>query len=332
MLSPLSTLSILSLAASFVHGRPTPAASAEFDDVLLLSPRDLVPAYVDKRDVPDYASPRHLRQNIAYFPAIESPEQGSVWTAGQALTVAWNNTKPDYAPNQIHNYASLLLGFRNPDDPSSGLNLDVDHPLANVSLYGSEDPIYVTLPSDLPTRSTYLLVLGSTANMSPLFTINGVDSESSSSVSSSGSSSAAALATHTAVASTPSSTSEAEQPRASTTAETPSPLSSATASKAAATAEAGGAQVATRSQVESGSAPSPTAGAATSDAAPSSVSPAASSSSPSSSVTRDAATPVNASGGALAASSSTPTSGAGSLRSSSIAGGLAGIVALAFMI
>jgi hypothetical protein len=88
MLSPItSTLAILSLLSSFASALPTP--SAEFDDILQLSPRDLVPAYVDKRDVPDYTAPKGLKQSIAYFPAIISPEQGSTWKAGSSLTVAW---------------------------------------------------------------------------------------------------------------------------------------------------------------------------------------------------------------------------------------------------
>lgn len=84
--SVTSTVALLSLLAS-IQARPTP--SAEFDEVLNLSPRDVVPAWVDKRDVPDYTAPKGLKQSIAYFPAIESPEQGSVWRAGSELTVAW---------------------------------------------------------------------------------------------------------------------------------------------------------------------------------------------------------------------------------------------------
>ncbi|GAA5949005.1 hypothetical protein JCM3765_003981 [Sporobolomyces pararoseus] len=322
MLSPItSTLAVLSLLSSFTQALPTP--SPEFDDILLLSPRELVPAYVDKRDVPDYTAPKGLKQSIAYFPAISSPEEGSVWKAGSSLTVAWNNTVPDYAPNQIHNYATLLLGFRNEDDPASGLNLDVDHPLANVSLYGTADPIQVQLPSDLPTRSTYLLVLGSTANMSPLFTIEGTDTESSSS-SPSSSSSKGAMSTRTIVAApspSPSSSPEEQQQPVAITSTKATPVSSSS--------EAAAARLAPPSQSVSpseDSSPSPKTAA-------SSTTVRAQSQAPSSSFqAQNAATPISASGGALAASSSTPTSGSASLSSSAISIFAGGLFALVCMI
>ncbi|GAA5887678.1 hypothetical protein JCM16303_003723 [Sporobolomyces ruberrimus] len=326
MLSPFTRLTFLALATSLasINALPTPAGSAEFDDLLVLSPRELVPAYVDKRDVPDYTAPKGLKQSIAYFPSIESPSQGSVWTAGGQLTVAWNNTKPNYAPNQIHNYASLLLGFRNPDDPASGLNLDIERPLANVSLYGTEDPISVQLPSDLPTRSTYLLVLGSTANMSPLFTIEAVgegSEESGSSSSSSQAGSSTASATRAIVAA-PSSTDSSEDEPLST---------SVVAATSASRGEAG--RVATSSPTSSesseDSSPSPTAEAVTVvSTAPSSLAPS-SSASPSS--TRSVASPLSVSGGALAASAS-PTSGASTLSLASSTLVVASLVALACMI
>ncbi|GAA5930211.1 uncharacterized protein JCM15063_004746 [Sporobolomyces koalae] len=317
----LCTLSLLALAASTVsyalptavRTHPEPALAAEFEDILARSPRDLAPAYelVERDQDEQYTAPKPLRINIAYFPAIEQPTEGSTWTAGQQLTVGWNNTKPDYAPNQIHNYAQLLLGFRNPDDPSSGLNLDIDRPLANVSLYGTEDPISVQLPADLPTRSTYLLVLGSTANMSPLFMITAIDAEQSES--SVASSSSKALATTTrAIVAAPTSTHSSSS---SLTSEGPDDQSSSSAGEAASSSPSSsshGAQATSTSEQSESESPAASASPLVV------VASAASSSAPGSTSTHNSVTLATASGGAIAASSSTPTSGAsGSLVSSS---------------
>ncbi|GAA5895911.1 uncharacterized protein JCM6883_001655 [Sporobolomyces salmoneus] len=326
MLSPItSTLALLSLLSSLSSALPTGSAAPEFDEILSLSPRDLVPAYLDKRDVPDYPAPKPIKQSIAYFPSIETPSAGSVWSAGSYLTVAWNNTKPDYPPEQIHNFASLLLGFRNADDPASGLNLDIERPLANISLYGSEDPIEVQLPDDLVTRSTYLLVLGSTANMSPLFTIEGIDSSDDDS-SSSARSSSQAMSTRTivAAASSSSSSSPAQRQASRTTVNLESPSASSRVAAAQQDSSSSDVSPSPSSEDNTIAAQSPSPSPEVTYARPSP------SSSSSSSRTQSVATPISASGGALAASS-TPTSGGSSLTST-ISIAFAGIVALACMI
>ncbi|GAA5937649.1 hypothetical protein JCM1841_000242 [Sporobolomyces salmonicolor] len=184
-----STFSLLALLLAPTALVALPTAMPSFEDLLALSPRDLVPSYS--------SAPKPLQKRIDYFPAFTSPSQGSTWQAGGELTVAWNNTLPPYASNQIHYAAVIYLGYL--DDSSPGLNLDVDHPLANVSLYDSPDPIQVTLPADLETRSTYLLVMGSTSNMSPQFTVNAVSAVAASS----STSSTSANPSTTAHASTP---------------------------------------------------------------------------------------------------------------------------------
>ncbi|TNY21523.1 hypothetical protein DMC30DRAFT_199777 [Rhodotorula diobovata] len=115
---------------------------------------------------------------IAYFPKISSPSKGSVWRAGESLTVSWNSTKPDYPDSQLHKFAAVYLGFLDDSDPSSGYNLDIENPLGNVSFYDGSGTANLPLPADLPTRSTYLVTMGSTNNLSPLFTIEGSSSGS----------------------------------------------------------------------------------------------------------------------------------------------------------
>jgi len=89
MISPILALSLLFTALSTVSALPTPAADPSFDDILSLSPRELLPAYLEERDVPNYPSPKPLRNLIAYFPKITSPSDGSEWSAGAPLTLAW---------------------------------------------------------------------------------------------------------------------------------------------------------------------------------------------------------------------------------------------------
>ncbi|GAA6062603.1 hypothetical protein JCM10212_004898 [Sporobolomyces blumeae] len=309
----LSTLSLLALALpAFVSALPTPspepfpALAPDFDDVLRLSPREVEPAYLLAKRLEDYTAPKPLKNSIAYFPAITSPAEGSEWAAGGSLTVAWNNTKPNYAENQIHKYATLLLGYT--DASSPGYHLDIDHPLANVTLYGSEDPIEVTLPADLPTRSSYILVLGSTANTSPLFTINAVGGDASSA----GTSSTTSATKPDVAASSSSSSSPSPTPQGAARQAAPASSASSTspAAKQSPAAEtANDAQPAsttnTLSPVAAGK-PSSTS-AEVASAVATSASPAESSTSKTSSA------PVTASGGALAAASAAPTSDASRL-------------------
>ncbi|SGZ25898.1 BQ5605_C024g09796 [Microbotryum silenes-dioicae] len=90
------------------------------------------------------------------------------------------------ASNQYSQNALLLLGYISPY--SEGLHLDVDHPLGtNISLYNGANTFNLTLPTNLTTRISYVLVLGSTSNAGPPFAIRGTgpaDPEASESASS----------------------------------------------------------------------------------------------------------------------------------------------------
>ncbi|SCV70404.1 BQ2448_1798 [Microbotryum intermedium] len=123
---------------------------------------------------------------ISYWPAITSPLHNQVLNEGESFELAWNNTLPPYASNQYSQDAMLLLGYISPY--SEGLHLDVDHPLGtNISLYGGANTFNFTLPTNLTTRNSYILVLGSTSNAGPPFTILGTgppDPEASGSASS----------------------------------------------------------------------------------------------------------------------------------------------------
>ncbi|GAA5897430.1 hypothetical protein JCM5296_004160 [Sporobolomyces johnsonii] len=326
MHSTLSLLLALLLAPTALVALPT--AMPSFDDVLALSPRDLVPSYA--------SAPKPLQKRIDYFPAFTSPTQGSSWQAGGELTVGWNNTLPPYASNQIHYAAVIYLGYL--DDSSPGYNLDVDHPLANVSLYNSTDPIQVTLPADLETRSTYLLVMGSTSNMSPLFTVNAVSAAASSS--STSSTSANPSTTHVAPSSMTSSSTTAVPLSTRTTlylangdstvlgsssaTTTTTPASSAASISSSSTSESAGPVAVPVASPSS----SPLPSSASASAAPSSSS---SSTSASTSTSASASTPTVASP-AVAAASASATKTSGATTTSQIGGTtllLAGVVAAA---
>lgn len=103
-------------------------------------------------------------------------------------------TTPPYDPAQIPQSARVILGYLSESSP--GFHLDLgrqsrnfeldqnewltpvdlnppENPLAEVNLYQAPFTAQVTLPTGIPTRSTYLLILGSSGNTSPLFTIEG---------------------------------------------------------------------------------------------------------------------------------------------------------------
>ncbi|GAA5987284.1 hypothetical protein JCM10908_001892 [Rhodotorula pacifica] len=124
---------------------------------------------------------------IDYFPHFTSPTSSSVFQAGGDIEISWNNTKPDYADNQLHKSALVILGYLDDNDPSGGYHLDIQHPLGNVSFYAGPGRVSLPLPANLTTRSTYLLTMGSTRNISPLFTIQGTDPVAASSSSASAS-------------------------------------------------------------------------------------------------------------------------------------------------
>ncbi|KAK4050549.1 hypothetical protein OIO90_005016 [Microbotryomycetes sp. JL221] len=108
---------------------------------------------------------------IDYSPPFTSPTGGEVFAAGQAATIAWNNAEL-YPPENVTQSADIMLGYT--EEGSASLHLFWT--LAkDVPLYApNPDSIEVKLPANLTTRETYFFVLlGSTSNRSPQFTILG---------------------------------------------------------------------------------------------------------------------------------------------------------------
>ncbi|BGP25637.1 hypothetical protein Rt10032_c06g2944 [Rhodotorula toruloides] len=268
-------------------------------------------------------------QLLDYWPRITSPAKGDVFQAGGQLLLSWNNTKPDIPDNQIHKFSPVILGFLDESNPGSGYNLDVQHPLGNVSFYSGSTSASLPLPADLATRSTYLLFLGSTSNICPLFTINAVASSSSSAALTSSSTSAAS-STSSAPAHIQSQGLTVHFPDGETTVVGVSSTSSASFSSETSLVDINAPASHSSSASSSASANSPTAAssseAASSTSASSSTSSSASSSMPSSSVAaNNAPSPA-----AAAAASATPSKTSGATLSHNSLSSLAVGAAAAF--
>ncbi|BGP41339.1 hypothetical protein JCM10450v2_005382 [Rhodotorula kratochvilovae] len=275
---------------------------------------------------------------IAYFPRITSPAKGDSFTAGGALEVAWNATKPNYPDNQIHTFAQVFLGFLDDEDPSSGYNLDVENPLGNVSFYGGSGRASLPLPADLKTRSTYLITMGSTNNISPLFTIQAAQSSSPSP--SSSSSAAAAPSSSTSAAPASSTTSSAQIEARPITVYFPDGESTVLGGGAASSTSAAAAPAETtlRDVAAGNAAPSSAAAAeakepaSLADATSSSAAAAAASSSPAAASSPSPSSAVgSAPSAAAAAAGSSTTSGAGRTLFSTVAVAFAGLAAFAVL-
>ncbi|KPV74392.1 uncharacterized protein RHOBADRAFT_54226 [Rhodotorula graminis WP1] len=272
----LAALLLLATAAA-----PTALALPVYD-AGALSPRGL-PLLAERDDVASNAA----ASLIAYFPKLTSPTRGSVWQAGGVLEVAWNATRPDYPDSQLHKFASVYLGYLDDSDPGSGYNLDFENPIGNVSFYDGSGTAQLPLPADLPTRSTFIITMGSTNNISPPFKIEGAAAASPSS------SSAASSPSADAASSTPASSSTTQAqigapavtvyfPDGQSTVLGGEPTSSAaptSASGATASQETGLRDIAASSSsaaaIESASAPTATSAAAASGVAPSAAAAAA---------------------------------------------------------
>ncbi|BGP09167.1 hypothetical protein JCM10049v2_005028 [Rhodotorula toruloides] len=81
-----------------------------------------------------------LKDNVLIeWSATLDPRQLADIPQGVQLLDHWpritNNTKPDIPDNQIHKSSPVILGFLDESNPGSGYNLDVQHPLGNVSFY-----------------------------------------------------------------------------------------------------------------------------------------------------------------------------------------------------
>ncbi|GAA5885529.1 hypothetical protein JCM3774_005962 [Rhodotorula dairenensis] len=178
---------LLLLGASVASGLPlaTPLDDPDSFDLLRRAEFDTIPTGVSLID---------------YFPRFTSPTSSSVFQAGGDIEISWNNTKPDYADNQIHKSALVILGYLDEADPSGGYHLDFQNPLGNVSFYSGSGSVSLPLPANLTTRSTYLLTMGSTRNISPLFTIEGSSTDATDSSSSSADGGASSSSTSSSAA------------------------------------------------------------------------------------------------------------------------------------
>ncbi|GAA6048176.1 hypothetical protein JCM3770_003697 [Rhodotorula araucariae] len=113
------------------------------------------------------------QSKIDYQPAITSPKGGEVFIAGQEYTASWNQQLPSNIPaGNVSQTADLLLGYDEEGSSSLHLNWTLEK---NISLYApNPDSVTFTVPEDIPSRDTYFLVLlGSTHNQSPRFSIVG---------------------------------------------------------------------------------------------------------------------------------------------------------------
>ncbi|TFK52278.1 hypothetical protein OE88DRAFT_1657453 [Heliocybe sulcata] len=121
-----------------------------------------------------------LAARDVWDPPVTSPTSGTVWNVGETQTVTWDTSSP---PSEVTSYSGqLVLGYMDPN--SAGEHLNLDSPLAS-GFNLTDGKVSFTVP-DVPTRSTYIVVLfGDSGNASPEFTINGGSASSSSSASSS---------------------------------------------------------------------------------------------------------------------------------------------------
>ncbi|KAI8367968.1 hypothetical protein EDC96DRAFT_505928 [Choanephora cucurbitarum] len=106
---------------------------------------------------------------IVINPKITTPSSGTKWTAGQNVTVKWKTTYgPDKTPIPEIMRGYIKLGyFEKGDKYNEHLKWDL---ASNFSL--SSGAQRVTLPSDLETKHSYIIVLmGDSGNASKEFTI-----------------------------------------------------------------------------------------------------------------------------------------------------------------
>ncbi|KAG6889810.1 hypothetical protein C0992_003925 [Termitomyces sp. T32_za158] len=124
-----------------------------------------------------HASPLMMRD--VFSPHITSPNETTVWPVGTQQTVTWetDNIPPDSQLTDPN--GKVVLGHLG---PTGGLNLDIDHPLAqNFKLRVGH--VQITVPS-VPPRDDYIIVLfGDSGNTSPTFAITRITDGSNSTTS-----------------------------------------------------------------------------------------------------------------------------------------------------
>ncbi|GAA5857547.1 hypothetical protein JCM8547_009333 [Rhodosporidiobolus lusitaniae] len=115
--------------------------------------------------------PSSASVKIDYQPALLSPPAGTVWYKGLTYSASWNQTLPEgITTEDVSATADLKLGYTVEGESS----LHLEWTLAeDISLYApAQGSVEFTFPLDLEDRDAYFLVLlGSTHNRSPEFTI-----------------------------------------------------------------------------------------------------------------------------------------------------------------
>ncbi|GAA5898769.1 hypothetical protein JCM6882_003994 [Rhodosporidiobolus microsporus] len=108
---------------------------------------------------------------IDYQPPFTSPEGGEVWFAGMSYSASWTQQLPsDISVENVSTTADLVMGYKVDGESSLHLSWTLAE---DVPLYApNPGSVDFTLPADLETKDSYFLVLlGSTHNQSPEFTI-----------------------------------------------------------------------------------------------------------------------------------------------------------------
>ncbi|GAA5928961.1 hypothetical protein JCM3775_006692 [Rhodotorula graminis] len=113
------------------------------------------------------------QSKIDYQPPFTAPKGGEVFIAGQQYTASWNQEIPSDVPaGNISKTADLVLGYDDEGSTSLHLNWTL---ASDLALYApAPDSVTFVIPDDVPSRDTYFLVLlGSTRNQSPRFSVVG---------------------------------------------------------------------------------------------------------------------------------------------------------------
>ncbi|CAO1618397.1 unnamed protein product [Sympodiomycopsis kandeliae] len=126
------------------------------------------------RDALDIMEERAIAEREVINCQITNPTNSDNWSAGAPSEVTWD--KSCVADPKFQEYTgTLVLGYS--EAGSESLNLNVEHPLAD-GFKLKDGYVDFTLPSDIPTKSTYFVVLmGDSGNKSEEFTITGAPAE-----------------------------------------------------------------------------------------------------------------------------------------------------------
>ncbi|KAI8086481.1 uncharacterized protein BX664DRAFT_335905 [Halteromyces radiatus] len=105
---------------------------------------------------------------IVLNPHITSPTSSTKWRAGSQHTITWDTENVAGGPIPDTYKGTIKLGYL---DPKDGPNEHLQWELASDFLLNKGSQV-VTLPADLETKRTYIIVLmGDSGNASPQFAI-----------------------------------------------------------------------------------------------------------------------------------------------------------------